>query len=135
MKTLKQPGFATVDAESAKRICCLFSACMAVLMTGCKVELPEAPNTSPFTYWSETRGRVEFRELKKWAEEGSRTMNDLREKLGSPQGGVTNAAGRAEKWIYKNKFYDKEPRLLISVVEIPIGTNGIVERPLPAYKP
>lgn len=62
-------------------------------------------------------------------------MNDLREKLGSPQGGVTNAAGRAEKWIYKNKFYDKEPRLLISVVEIPIGTNGIVERPLPAYKP
>lgn len=135
MKTLKRAAFPTVKTEAAKRYSCFLCACMVVLMVGCKKEPPKPPNTSPFTYWSEARGRVEFREFKKWAQDEARTKDALREKLGSPNGGTTNAATPNEKWIYKNQFYDKEPKLLISVFEIPIDTDGIVKRPLPSYEP
>ncbi|NBQ69171.1 MAG: hypothetical protein EBU46_10175 [Nitrosomonadaceae bacterium] len=126
-----------MNAESAKRICCVLAAGVAVVLVGCKVELPKPPappNTAPFKYWSEIRGRIEFREFKKWAEDESRTRDALRERVGGPDG-TTNAAAPGETWIYKDKFYDKEPKLLIRVFEIPFDTNGAVQKPLPAYKP
>lgn len=96
-------------------------------LTGC------TPNTRPYESDSETSGRLEWREFKKWAEESPRTMDELRTRLGNGGQRAENKGETNEVWIYENRFFDQKRKILIKEYAIPFTTNGVVKAKLPDY--
>ena len=109
-------------------VCRVLPVCLVMLLTAC------LENTQTYTAESETTGRIEWREFKKWAEESPRTMDDVRKRTGSGGQRAENKGETNEVWIYEHKFYDKERKKLIKVYEIPFATNGVVKAKLPDYR-
>ena len=102
--------------------------CAAIFLAACLKK-----NTQPYNAESETTGRIEWREFKKWTAEKPRTMEDLRKRMGSAGHRAREIGETNEAWIYDDTFYDTERKVLIRVYEVPFTTNRVVKATLPDY--